>query len=83
MSVLQSLPLTAPATLTAERGAAVWWLGRAGFLIAQGGLRIVIAACLSDLLAGKYRGTAFPHGRMMPPRKTLSRSTTRPRGWPG
>lgn len=48
-------------------GAALWWLGQAGFLIRQGGLSIVIDAYLSDSLAEKYRGTKFPHHRMMPP----------------
>lgn len=67
MNVLQAAPLADPAALTADRGAAVWWLGQAGFLIAQGGLRIVIDAYLSDSLAEKYRGKAFPHNRMMPP----------------
>lgn len=67
MNVLQLQPLSDPAALHADRGAAVWWLGQAGFLIAQGGLRIVIDAYLSDSLAEKYRGKAFPHTRMMPP----------------
>ncbi len=67
MSVLQIQPLSDPAALFADRGAAVWWLGQAGFLIAQGGLRIVIDAYLSDSLAEKYRGKAFSHTRMMPP----------------
>jgi len=66
MSALQATPLADPAALTAEQGAAVWWLGQAGFLIAQGGLRIVIDAYLSDSLAEKYRGKPFPHTRMMP-----------------
>lgn len=67
MSVLQTQPLNDSAALSAERGAAVWWLGQAGFLIAQGGLRIAIDAYLSDSLAEKYRGKPFPHTRMMPP----------------
>lgn len=65
MSVLQANALVDPAALAADRGAAVWWLGQAGFLIAQGGLRIVIDAYLSDTLAEKYRGKPFPHVRMM------------------
>ena len=44
MSVLQTQPLADPIALSADRGAAVWWLGQAGFLIAQGGLRIVVDA---------------------------------------
>lgn len=66
MSLLDPAPLTDPSALRADQGAAVWWLGQAGFLIAQGGLRIVIDAYLSDSLADKYRGKAFPHTRMMP-----------------
>lgn len=56
-----------PNLLAAPAGASVWWLGQAGFLVAQGGLRIVIDPYLSDSLAEKYRGKAFPHLRMMPP----------------
>lgn len=65
--MLEPVPLNDPAALRAETGAAVWWLGQAGFLISQGGLRIVIDAYLSDSLAEKYRGKPFPHQRMMPP----------------
>ncbi len=46
--------------------AALWWLGQAGFLIEFAGQRIVIDPYLSDSLAEKYRGKAFPHVRMMP-----------------
>ena len=67
MSVLARGPLTDPAVLHTETGAALWWLGQAGFLISQQGLRIVIDAYLSDSLAEKYRGKPFPHKRMMPP----------------
>lgn len=66
MNVLAAAPLTDPAALHAGDGASVWWLGQAGFLVAQNGLRIVIDAYLSDSLAEKYRGKAFPHIRMMP-----------------
>jgi L-ascorbate metabolism protein UlaG (beta-lactamase superfamily)/protein-tyrosine-phosphatase len=65
MSVLDPAALANPSALSAETGAAVWWLGQAGFLIAQGGLRIVIDAYLSDSLAEKYLGNRFPHVRMM------------------
>ena len=44
-----------------------WWLGQAGFLIEGGGVRLVVDAYLSDTLAVKYRGTPYPHVRMMPP----------------
>jgi L-ascorbate metabolism protein UlaG (beta-lactamase superfamily)/protein-tyrosine-phosphatase len=67
MTTVQVAPLANPDGLTADHAAAVWWLGQAGFLIAQGGLRIVIDAYLSDSLAEKYRGKPFPHSRMMPP----------------
>jgi L-ascorbate metabolism protein UlaG (beta-lactamase superfamily)/protein-tyrosine-phosphatase len=67
MTGLRATPLADPAALRADRGAAVFWLGQAGFLIAQGGLRLVIDAYLSDSLAEKYRGTPFPHTRMVPP----------------
>lgn len=42
------------------------WLGQAGFVIDGGGCRIVIDPYLSDSLAEKYAGKAFPHRRMMP-----------------
>lgn len=66
MTILARQPLTDPALLAGPTGAALWWLGQAGFLIAQGGLRIVIDAYLSDSLAVKYAGGRFPHRRMMP-----------------
>lgn len=49
------------------RGACVWWLGQAGFLVAMGGLRLAIDPYLSDSLARKYAGTPFPHRRMADP----------------
>lgn len=68
MSALQSRTLSHPNELKAgATGAALCWLGQAGFLIEQEGLRIVIDAYLSDSLALKYAGTRFPHQRMMPP----------------
>lgn len=67
MRTLLAAPLHDPAALHADRGAAVWWLGQAGFMVSQGGLRIVIDAYLSDSLAEKYRGRRFPHTRMMAP----------------
>ncbi|MFO1067635.1 MAG: MBL fold metallo-hydrolase [Geminicoccaceae bacterium] len=67
MTALAARPLADPGQLSAGTGAAVWWLGQAGFLVAQGGLRIVVDPYLSDSLAEKYRGTRFPHRRMMPP----------------
>lgn len=68
MSLWSESPACDPADLPLpEQGAALWWLGQAGFLIRQGGLSMVIDAYLSDSLAEKYRGTRFPHQRMMPP----------------
>lgn len=67
MTVLTRQLLRDPGLLRATEGAALWWLGQAGFVIAQGGLRIVIDAYLSDSLAQKYVGSRFPHRRMMPP----------------
>jgi L-ascorbate metabolism protein UlaG (beta-lactamase superfamily) len=43
------------------------WLGQAGFLIRSGNTTVVIDAYLSDVLAEKYRGTKFPHTRLMTP----------------
>jgi L-ascorbate metabolism protein UlaG (beta-lactamase superfamily) len=43
------------------------WLGQAGFLIRRGATRLAIDPYLSDSLAAKYRGSHFPHRRMMPP----------------
>lgn len=47
-------------------GLTLVWLGQAGFVIDGGGRRVVIDPYLSDSLADKYRGRAFPHLRMMP-----------------
>lgn len=67
MTLIQK-PWTSHETLGAPQdGAALWWLGQAGFLIEMGGLRIVIDAYLSDSLAEKYRGKKFPHIRMTAP----------------
>jgi L-ascorbate metabolism protein UlaG (beta-lactamase superfamily) len=44
----------------------VIWLGQAGFVLDGGMRRVVIDPYLSDSLAQKYAGTAFPHDRMMP-----------------
>ncbi|NRP74634.1 putative L-ascorbate-6-phosphate lactonase UlaG [Ensifer psoraleae] len=43
------------------------WLGQAGFVVDIAGCRVVIDPYLSDSLAEKYRGTQYPHQRMMPP----------------
>jgi L-ascorbate metabolism protein UlaG (beta-lactamase superfamily) len=51
-------PRTAPARLTLS------WLGQAGWLLEQGGRRVVVDPYLSDSLAAKYAGTRFPHERL-------------------
>lgn len=45
----------------------LYWLGQAGFVIDLPGYRVLIDPYLSDSLARKYAGTAFPHRRMMAP----------------
>ncbi len=45
----------------------IGWLGQAGFLIRSRALQLVIDPYLSDSLAAKYHGAAFPHVRLMPP----------------
>lgn len=44
----------------------LYWLGQAGFVIDCDGMRMLIDPYLSDSLADKYRGTRYPHVRMMP-----------------
>lgn len=51
------------------------WLGQAGFLLRAGDLRLMIDPYLSDSLAAKYRGTRFPHTRLMPPPIRAARVT--------
>lgn len=67
---LTQTPLPAPLAdiLARPPGDALrlFWLGQAGFVIEGGGRRAVIDPYLSDSLARKYRGTKFPHIRMMP-----------------
>ena len=41
------------------------WLGQAGFLLETSETRVLVDPYLSDSLATKYRGKAFPHTRMM------------------
>lgn len=45
----------------------LFWLGQAGFWIDTGAHRLLIDPYLSDSLARKYAGTAYPHLRMMAP----------------
>ena len=66
MTALKQEPLADLKALPAGPGASVAWLGQAGFLVRQAGLTLVVDPYLSDSLAEKYRGTRFPHVRMMP-----------------
>lgn len=67
---LTETPLPAPlAQIMAQppgNALRLFWLGQAGFVIEGSGRRAVIDPYLSDSLAEKYRGTRFPHRRMMP-----------------
>lgn len=67
---LSETHLTAPlASMLAQppgNGVRLYWLGQAGFVIDGGRHRVVIDPYLSDTLADKYRGSRFPHRRMMP-----------------
>lgn len=60
-------PLAERLSRPATEGVRFYWLGQAGFVLEMGGRRLVIDPYLSDSLAEKYRGTARPHIRMMPP----------------
>ena len=55
------------AGLPASAALRLWWLGQAGFLLQTADATIVIDPYLTDSLAEKYRGTHFPHRRMMAP----------------
>ncbi len=46
-------------------GIGLAWLGQAGFVLRLGGTVVLVDPYLSDHLAVKYRGTRFPHLRMM------------------
>ena len=63
---LRATALPAAAGESPSRGARVWWLGQAGFLIRGPEAAFIIDPYLSDSLAEKYRGREFPHVRMMP-----------------
>jgi L-ascorbate metabolism protein UlaG (beta-lactamase superfamily) len=60
-------PLSSRLNKRPEGGVHLYWLGQAGFVVDAGDCRLVIDPYLSDTLAGKYKGTARPHIRMMPP----------------
>jgi len=55
-----------PADGLSDADVGLWWLGQAGFALRHGGTLVLIDPCLSDSLAEKYRGTLFPHERMVP-----------------
>lgn len=44
----------------------LWWLGQATFALRRGDTLLLVDPYLSDSLAEKYRGTLFPHRRMVP-----------------
>jgi L-ascorbate metabolism protein UlaG (beta-lactamase superfamily) len=44
----------------------LWWLGQAGFALRHRDRVVLVDPYLSDGLAEKYRGTVFPHERMVP-----------------
>jgi len=60
------IPLSRRSDLTAGQ-VSLTWLGQAGFLVESQGVRFLIDPYLSDALAEKYRGSRFPHERMMQP----------------
>lgn len=60
-------PLAAHLRQPPADGLRLYWLGQAGFVVDCGRKRLIIDPYLSNSLAGKYRGTARPHVRMMPP----------------
>lgn len=67
MSIRSASLANVNALVAPETGAALAWLGQAGFLIASADKRFVIDPYLSNSLAEKYKDTHFPHVRMMPP----------------
>ncbi len=66
--MLRARPSPIPARRSApSAGIHLHWLGQAGFLVEAAGARFLIDPYLSDSLAQKYRGTARPHIRLVPP----------------
>ena len=59
-------PLSAHLAKPPAEAVSLVWLGQAGFVLDGGGHRVVIDPYLSDSLSEKYRGTSFPHARLMP-----------------
>jgi L-ascorbate metabolism protein UlaG (beta-lactamase superfamily) len=62
-----STPLSEQLAEPAGSGLSLFWLGQAGFILDIAGVRVIIDPYLSDSLADKYKETARPHVRMMPP----------------
>lgn len=68
-AVLHLVPFSGPLVAQLAKpasDAALYWLGQAGFAIRAGERTLLIDPYLSDSLERKYRGSATPHGRMMP-----------------
>jgi L-ascorbate metabolism protein UlaG (beta-lactamase superfamily) len=57
--------LADPDAAPREGEVVLYWLGQAGFVIEFDGFRMLLDPYLSDSLAEKYKGTKFPHTRMM------------------
>jgi L-ascorbate metabolism protein UlaG (beta-lactamase superfamily) len=72
MIEIRTLPRTRPLLeelsrpVAAGADVALYWLGQAGFALRTGPRLLLIDPYLSDSLAKKYKGTEFPHVRMMP-----------------
>ncbi len=58
-------PLAEQLACELPKATRLFWLGQAGFVLDIGGWRIAIDPYLSNTLAAKYAGTAYPHERMM------------------
>jgi len=58
--------LALPGTAYAGKGADLFWLGQAGFMVRAAGRTLLIDPYLSDSLAKKYAGKIYPHIRAMP-----------------
>lgn len=59
--------IQAVASAAHKGGAALSWLGQAGFAVHIGGVDLLIDPYLSDHLADKYADGPYSHERMMPP----------------
>jgi L-ascorbate metabolism protein UlaG (beta-lactamase superfamily) len=59
-------PAFRPAEEWPSGAVGMWWLGQAGFALRHDDSLVLVDPYLSDSLADKYRGTLFPHRRMVP-----------------